>query len=1625
MAETEESALNFQIFTDIRDTREKIKTLTEDIKKLQQGMDEAKKSNKALSESQISSFDKMSKTLEGLQKFYNSGAIKNFRTVLNLMNGRTADGKFASHGKWLNSLSENMKAVGQVTSTVRQEAEGLAAALERARSQGENLKQIFGTDWGRASTRIRQAKDYINRQAEVAHWNEDAYKWYANFRQTKFYTLNGTKTGQAYQNNQLQSQYWQQQAYNDNYNPDLEKRFEQTRARVRNENRQEYVRWNNLSEEEKEAEKLANQQEKLNKRLGTTQLMVMSNYWVINRLAGAYKALINYTIQYDEELHQLQAISAMSNASLETTRKTIEEVAVSTEFTSLELAKASTVLAQAGLSATQIQGTLPAIAKLATATGTDLATATDTITSTMNVYSLQLSEAEHVTNALTTAMNESKATIPGFQTAIQYAGNFAAQLGMSFEETAAAISAATQAGIRSKSMLGTGMRAVLTEFLKPTDKLVAQLEKVGLTVDDIDVRTKGYVNVLKTLKAAGFGAAEAFQGMERRGAAFLAAQINQTDFMDELRLKMAGSTAASKANETQMQALAKQIKNFQNVLGTAATQGLTPFIQLLSELLQVVNALSQTKLGGGIFSLLLTGGGAFATIKSWQMIYGSLRGVIKGLGLLTGAGLSERTIQALTRLKKGDVDNWTKLGVAISRMKLGFAGWATVITTAISLIYQLGDAFDLWTSKNELLLRQFEEFKGKQEDLKSESEIINEYLAKLATQREKYSDPTEIRILAQEIMSRIPNASKYIDGMTDSVDSLREALYKLKGVNIGETAENAKKIAETSVAEVREASESAFNIRNKFGYVSRKDARGLYEALTEVSARAAKINGEGLDVARILAGGNSSNTKRYQEFIDSGDTKGLLDFFQSRPSANPRIALEFTRQLEALSDSMKDSSKSTFELNKDLSNLTSLGLGKTVEQLAGPLSKVTSGFRAWLDSIGKADAVNVFDKWKDIVKDTSDAVQKQYQDVQYEVNLIKARGGAVSLTEADQAGFESTYTSINNIVEALSKATNPKDRNDIKDLLILSGKNEDEANEILKGIETKDDLTTIGKHLAETELFPLLSQMVTLLATLTSLAAEKGWGIKGMATSVLEESHKSNLKQIDRAKSKGAVANLKEQDLKVIQALEDAAVANSNKRKDSAEYIAATKKAEDEITKNEELAKAASAKLTQDLEEAAASRMASLSRGDAKIDPLGTQYDLFFNKLDTDIKKITTTYREAEKALDQALAKQEGYSEAVNRFYGSNSVIAQAASIEEKNLKESQLWERQANLVAQRDSLVAQRKQMEGSDLFKKASEYMNTEKAYESALLSGNTTEALKYQQQLKKASSNEKKMATKYDELIKSINDLDETIQKNEEIIRQLRGMGNAPIGEQISTGLGAAATVYTNGVEEQGLHTLAGSTAYLASGVIDEIDSGFTTMFKDIISNSKSAGDAFKAFGRQVLETIRDIAIQMAVKQGISMLLSSFMSPTTGDITGNNLQYGQSSGNLTFLGTIGRATGGIVNGPIKNRDSVPAKLMPGEYVLKKSAVDVIGRDYLDSLNSNAAATLNASAVDVNNSREASNSDSSTSSSGGTVNVYVVGQEQQQAMTPSDVLVTITQDMLTGGQTKRLVKSIAMGAI
>lgn len=1565
MAQTEYDELLFKTDFDLSQATDKINNLKSQLSVVNAELKEASKNfNLNLAASLEARELKLKSALNSL-----NAAIKAEKIINNLSDTigkayRGIDGIAVSSIEHLAQISANWRTISRQLNAVYAQTAGLDNLYSQMVYKGQNIKQSFGTDYGR--------------------------QFLANKYQKQGYTM---------------------QASNVYYDSTVEEAYANVRAQNEQRRKIEAIRLAGMTEAERDAEKLVKHQESLNKRLGTTQLQVMANYTVINKLTNAFKGLINYTVQYDEELHQLQAISAMSNASLDKTRQTIEAVAVSTEFTSLELAKASTVLAQAGLSATQIQGTLPAIAKLATATGTDLATSTDVITSTLNVYNMQVSEAEHVTNALTTAVNESKSTIPSFQTALQYAGNTASQLGISFEETAAAISAATQAGIRSKSILGTGMRAVLTEFLKPTPKLIAQLEKLGLTIDDIDVRTKGYVNVLKTLKNAGFGVEEAYKGMERRGAAFLAAQLNQTDFMDELRLKMATSTAASKANETQMEALAKQWKNFKNVLGTAATDGLQPLISLMSNLLKIINSFSQTTLGGGIFQLLVAGGGGLYALKSFEVLKNSVVGLAKGLGAL---GSSSKSISAY-----GSV--WNKMAVAFDLISarsgavkgvmssisvlfsgLSTGGWIALLTTAGTLIYKIADALGAFTSKAEEARQVYEELKGILEEEKTEQEKIQEFQARLVRDRIKLEDPTERSIFLREILTQLPEASRYLDSGTTSVEDFRKALEELNKTNLDGITEKLQKAAEAA----REATgSSSEDVSEGLGWTTigrdTKDLKALLAAFNAIKAEFPNIK---MTAGELFAENPIAAQNINKAIATSAHPYGTIKW---NAAGNAQIAEninELMRQVESeLLDNIPDNVSRANLLSTLASQTFEIGDEYVKNILAPVLNSMSESFKVLDESVSSLNQSKVLDTFKDKINATNDGLVEGLDSINKTIKDLDFYKGVTMSGEATKQ-LQDSYTLALEKLDTLRGMTKAESYSDIAK--VLGFRSGDAVKEL------KDNTAEL-KSLGEDELAKsfnalnsnskvlneLRGSIIDAITKLELIAQEQGIPLSGMSSTGLRDIVEQNIKQIGNAKTGPENIEAKNRAVEANEIFKESLLKTAGG--DAQKTQAALNTIE---------------MLNQQIVGAYNRNLDRFNKGGEKIDPLKREMDKFFNDLDASIKQLSTTYREAIKPLDDMLARRKGIIEAASRFYGSSSGIVSAEEVGLRKLEESQTETRLAAAKAKRAGLAEQRTALRESSLFKNiVPAYEEAEKGYYAAIGAKNNAMALKYQKSMGSLSSNYKKLASKDDELTKSINDLDKEIEEATYILTQLDVYKNMSAGDQVMYGVGSAMTNYVD--QNKAFQTIGGSAEYLANNVISNLDSGFTSLFQNIISGSKKAGDAFRDFGRQILETIRDIAIQMAVKQGLSALFSAFARED---------MSGQSSSTPLSVALAGkpRAVGGLVNGPVKNRDSVNMKLMPGEYVLKKSAVDVIGRDYLDSLNNNATATLNASAESLSDAKTESASNTNTGA-GGTVNVYVVGQEQQQAMTPSDVLVTITQDMLTGGQTKRLVKSIAMGAL
>lgn len=132
---------------------------------------------------------------------------------------------------------------------------------------------------------------------------------------------------------------------------------------------------------------------------------------------------------------------------------------------------------------------------LATAAGTDLASAVETTTSVINQFNLSASESERVINTLAAGAKFGAAEVPAIGRALVNAGAAASGAGQSIEATNAAIqvlAANGQVGERA----GTALRAIFTRLQTESEKLA----ELGL--GEVNVKANGLADTLRQLQPA-------------------------------------------------------------------------------------------------------------------------------------------------------------------------------------------------------------------------------------------------------------------------------------------------------------------------------------------------------------------------------------------------------------------------------------------------------------------------------------------------------------------------------------------------------------------------------------------------------------------------------------------------------------------------------------------------------------------------------------------------------------------------------------------------------------------------------------------------------------------------------------------------------------------------------------------------------------------------------------------------------------------------------------------------------------------------------------------------------------------------------------------------------------------
>lgn len=530
------------------------------------------------------------------------------------------------------------------------------------------------------------------------------------------------------------------------------------------------------------------------------------SYRMLNMFTSSVEAAVSSVTKLESAFANIQAITASTNLQMEKIRDTIFEVGSSTRFSNEEISKATVILGQAGLSVKEIDSVLRSTAELASATGSGLEETANLLTSALSIWNLSADQASHVADVMVSSANETKATLDTLSYGIQYAGSSLSDLGVSFEETAAVMSAATNAGIKSSSMIGTGMRALATELTAQSSRMTKMLERLGLSFEDVDIQSLGLVKVLKNLRDAGFDATAAFEGFDRRAATFALAAVSQLDKAEELQEVYLEQGAAAKANATQMNTLESQLISLQDIISQGLDKAWRPLSSVLTTLLKGVNGFLNALSGlpARFLATATTAFGLYTAVKKLYDVFVKLRTFVlvkNSIGWIA----KQFELVSVSALKAQMATASFYKGLAMGALRFGVIGAAV---TALGLlidkfIYQaesvedrianLNDEMESHKSKVSSVQRTYEELQKKEKVYSEDVEELNKRIAELNRQ---YGDDGFV--------------VKYAEANENLADKLKEVRSELERISDLERERAAKSSFKASDLEVGSLSEKLY-----------------------------------------------------------------------------------------------------------------------------------------------------------------------------------------------------------------------------------------------------------------------------------------------------------------------------------------------------------------------------------------------------------------------------------------------------------------------------------------------------------------------------------------------------------------------------------------------------------------------------------------------------------------------------------------------------------------------------------------------------------------------------------------------------------------------------------------------
>jgi TP901 family phage tail tape measure protein len=251
---------------------------------------------------------------------------------------------------------------------------------------------------------------------------------------------------------------------------------------------------------------------------------------ILGSLAGIqiFSDTLRTLRDFSQGMSTVQAITSATGDQFTALRDKAKELGSSTRFSATQAAEGMQFLARAGFNTDQTLESITGTLNLAQAGALGLGDAADIASNILTGFRLETSKMNNVVDILAFQSNRSNTNVQQLGEAMKFAAPVAAGLGVDIKETASAIGALSDAGLQG-SLAGTGLRTAILQLTAPTTSGADAINSLGLSLDDVNVRTRGLIPVLKTLRDANLDVTDAVAIAGTRGGPALEVLVKSFD----------------------------------------------------------------------------------------------------------------------------------------------------------------------------------------------------------------------------------------------------------------------------------------------------------------------------------------------------------------------------------------------------------------------------------------------------------------------------------------------------------------------------------------------------------------------------------------------------------------------------------------------------------------------------------------------------------------------------------------------------------------------------------------------------------------------------------------------------------------------------------------------------------------------------------------------------------------------------------------------------------------------------------------------------------------------------------------------------------------------------------------